>query len=678
MAHIIGDLRHNATYGEKKLLQLFRNFPASYLIWPELHIDDHPDFILFQPNLGVLVLEIKDWTTIEEANPDKWLIRTRAGKQVRITNPLRATWEKACGIADRLQTDPVLKHVNGPYQGKLIVPWSYAVIFTRLTRMQLAWLNLAVDTDHVLTEEALQNADYLKNSIHQLPWAFKPKLNLEQAHQVRRVIYPELKAPSLPNANLPGVLDLEQEKTARKGLTEISAPPRQDTNSPELSVRLVRGIAGSGKTLVLALRAKLLHAEDPDLRILVVAFNRGLAAQLKQHFAKIEGSIQVTGFHKLCKDLLEKANRWQEPVNRQSNRIRSSLKKAGHQGRFSTDFLEEEFEWMKDCAITDREAYLQAARLGRKKALQRTERELVFDIFEQYQSKLARDNHTDWAGIPLQVLTALQEGSIPGNQYDVILIDEAQDFAPVWFEVLKRLINPNTNMLFMAADSTQRIYRKFTWKSLGLNVVGRTRILKRAYRSTYEIVEVAYTLIRHDENLIKELQDEEEELITPDLKAQSMLHGDPPYLKHCASPEQEAAFIIEKIKHLLKQGYTPQDILILCRKKTQVAQYRSALKEANLAAGDLKYFKPGNTKRIHMGTLHAAKGLEAKVVFIVQLESLFKPNEPLSPTELATFYSDERRLLYVGMTRAREKLIFTLTDNLPAPISYLAQFQDER
>jgi thymidine kinase len=678
MAHIIGDLRHNATYGEKKLLKLFRNFPAGYLIWPELHIDDHPDFILFQPNLGILVLEVKDWTTIEEANPDKWLIRTRAGEQIRVNSPLRATWEKACSIADRLQADPFLKHANGPYQGKLIVPWTYAVIFTRLTRMQLAWLNPAVDTDHVLTEETLQNPGTLKNSIHQLPWAFKPKLNLEQAHQVRRVIYPELKAPSLPNKSLPGVIDLEQEKAARRGLTDITTSPQQDANPTELPAQLVRGIAGSGKTLVLALRAKLLHAEDPDLRILVVAFNRGLATQLKQHFAEIENGIHVTGFHKLCKDLLEKANRWQDPVNHQSNRIRSSLKKAGHQGRFTTDFLEEEFEWMKDCGITDREAYLQTARLGRKKALQRTERELVFDIFEQYQSKLARDNHTDWAGIPLQVLTALQEGIIPGNQYDAILIDEAQDFAPVWFEVLKHLLNPDTNILFMAADSTQRIYRKFTWKSLGLNVVGRTRILKRAYRSTYEIVEVAHTLIRHDENLIKELQDEGEELITPDLEAQSMLHGDPPYLKHCASPEQEAVFIIEKVKGLLKQGYTPQDILILCRKKTQVAQYRNALKAANLAAGDLKYFKPGNENRIHVGTLHAAKGLEAKVVFIAQLESLFQSNEQLSPAESAVFHSDERRLLYVGMTRAREKLIFTLTGNLPAPISYLLQFQGKR
>ena len=55
----------------------------------------------------------------------------------------------------------------------------------------------------------------------------------------------------------------------------------------------------------------------------------------------------------------------------------------------------------------------------------------------------------------------------------------------MWFEVLKQIINPRTSVFFLAADATQRIYRRFTWRAMGLDVVGRSRVLSRSYRNTY-------------------------------------------------------------------------------------------------------------------------------------------------------------------------------------------------
>lgn len=59
---------------------------------------------------------------------------------------------------------------------------------------------------------------------------------------------------------------------------------------------------------------------------------------------------------------------------------------------------------------------------------------------------------------------------------------------------------------------------------------------------------------------------------------------------------------------------------------------------------------------VTMLTLHAAKGLEFRVIFIVNLESGIFPSRRVdSMADL----EEERRLMYVGITRAKEKLYFT-------------------
>lgn len=64
-----------------------------------------------------------------------------------------------------------------------------------------------------------------------------------------------------------------------------------------------------------------------------------------------------------------------------------------------------------------------------------------------------------------------------------------------------------------------------------------------------------------------------------------------------------------------------------------------------------------SAQRVSLLTLHAAKGLEFPVVFIVGAEDRLLPYQPpgREPAELA----EERRLLYVGMTRAAGRLFIT-------------------
>jgi len=77
-------------------------------------------------------------------------------------------------------------------------------------------------------------------------------------------------------------------------------------------------------------------------------------------------------------------------------------------------------------------------------------------------------------------------------QYDVILVDKAQFFAPLWVSLIQKVLKPQNAHLFLVADPTQGFLgRKTTWKSLNLDARGRSHQLWRSYRTTREIMQVA-------------------------------------------------------------------------------------------------------------------------------------------------------------------------------------------
>src|SRR5690606_38080419 len=127
-----------------------------------------------------------------------------------------------------------------------------------------------------------------------------------------------------------GILTLDQE-------AEITRPlPNKPTKKPAVqlrlfdddllteeargiaeatSVRLVRGVAGSGKSLVLARRAQYLAEQYPDLKILVMAFNKDLTADLRRRIGSAPNLV-VSNFHKVCKDIIGPA--WRSPFSLES------------------------------------------------------------------------------------------------------------------------------------------------------------------------------------------------------------------------------------------------------------------------------------------------------------------------------------------------------------------------
>ena len=93
-----------------------------------------PDFVILSPRQGILLLEVKDWkrSTLVGATRDQVQLRTTRGP-VTEANPLRQARDYALELADLMQRDPSLVHADGPFCGKLLFPYGWGAVFSRMT-----------------------------------------------------------------------------------------------------------------------------------------------------------------------------------------------------------------------------------------------------------------------------------------------------------------------------------------------------------------------------------------------------------------------------------------------------------------------------------------------------------------------------------------------------------------
>lgn len=127
------------TPGERRLAQrLEEKLEDDYLLWYDVPIgkkQSHPDFIVLHPSRGLLILEVKDWqlNTIKNADPYTITIITEIGTK-KVKHPLQQARDYALTINKILEKDPALVQQQGEYQGKLIIPYGYGVVFSNITR----------------------------------------------------------------------------------------------------------------------------------------------------------------------------------------------------------------------------------------------------------------------------------------------------------------------------------------------------------------------------------------------------------------------------------------------------------------------------------------------------------------------------------------------------------------
>ena len=305
------------TSGERRTAErLEQKLDDDYLLWYDVAVGpkhQHPDFVVMHPRRGILILEVKDFrlTTLLQANKQTWDIHTELGPKT-IANPLEQARQYAHQVVRALERDPHLVTQAGRHKGQLAFPWSYGVVLPNITRanFEKAELGQAIEAHRVICQDEMTEAvepEALQSRLWDMfPYMMGGVMSLPQMDRVRWIMFPEVRvsAPGTPDlfddadesVELPSimrVMDLQQEQLAR---------------SLGDGHRVIHGVAGSGKTMLLGYRAEHLAkahtaASKP---ILILCYNEPLARQLARVMAAkgIADRVHAVHFHKWCRDQL--------------------------------------------------------------------------------------------------------------------------------------------------------------------------------------------------------------------------------------------------------------------------------------------------------------------------------------------------------------------------------------
>ncbi|MCB0197880.1 MAG: ATP-binding domain-containing protein, partial [Anaerolineae bacterium] len=191
-------------------------------------------------------------------------------------------------------------------------------------------------------------------------------------------------------------------------------------------------------------------------------------------------------------------------------------------------------------------------------------------------------------------------------------------------------------------------------------------VLRRSYRSTREIIDVALEAIRDSQTLAADLKSAGDSLLEPEQNYNEFRHGPLPVLLSFTSPELEATAIAGEVLSLLQQGYLPKDIVILQRRRSNIAALARQIENRGIACTVIKGQLDSDRPTVKICTFHSAKGLEFEVVFICGLDA-FTVDDPVAVDSSAfqELLDQERKLLYVGMTRARRLLYISYSGVAP-------------
>lgn len=328
------------TAGERRFATcLLRNLEDDYCCWINVPVGGRqlrPDFIVLHPGRGILTLEVKDWKLPSIRSMDRFsaeLITDRG--PTTVVNPLEQARGYAMAITDLLERDPLLvQQAPGRYHGHLLLPWGFGVVLTNITRRQFeeSGLDQAMPGDRVICQDEMTEsvaAEALQQRLWDMfQYSFGGLLSLARIDRVRWHLFPEIRI------NQMGLFHPESEAPDSQGQISQFLPELikvMDTHQEKIARnlgeghRIVHGVAGSGKTLLLAFRCLHLDRLNMAKPILVLCYNKTLAARLTE-LLKAKGvgdNVQVRHFHGWCKAMcdlyqlaLEKSDRpiWERQV----------------------------------------------------------------------------------------------------------------------------------------------------------------------------------------------------------------------------------------------------------------------------------------------------------------------------------------------------------------------------
>lgn len=491
-------------------------------------------------------------------------------------------------------------------------------------------------------------------------------------------VVPSRFSPSHPRArNLeaklaPMLLDFDQEQWTKHRLVLSADATKAAEDAPGYGgASLVTGVAGSGKSLVLLFRACTQARLAPQSRSLVLTHNKALKMELESRFGDLGRPPNVSWhtFYSWTHRLVTERRAFPEILQYQErDRLIARLAHPvwGPLAPTQVEFLRDEFDWMQDRGLVREADYLQAERSGRVMPLTESSRRKVHETYRAYRAELARNNQEDWSGVALLAWNLIQDGALHPPEFDFIYVDEAQFFAPVWFETIRAALRPGSGRILLAADPTQGfLKRRQSWVACGLDLRGRSTKLRRCYRSTRQILEFAAEFYR------QRVDDEE----LPDLnlagceELESAPPGAPPCVLRLSGKQDELGRTINEIESCLKSGCPPEHILVLIAGEQRFGPALDTFTAAfgSSRVGDARE-QPAAGK-VRICGINGATGLESPIVFVLGAADLLSREHDfnLKAEARAELIRDNTRRLYMAFTRAARRLVITWTGTREPP-----------
>lgn len=336
------------------------------------------------------------------------------------------------------------------------------------------------------------------------------------------------------------------------------------------------------------------------------------------------------------------------------------------------DYLLEEFDWIiegQNC--TTLENYLQANRAGRGLPFDEKLRSAVWQLYTAYRAGLQRQGRRTWGQLRQLALEEVRSGNFD-RRWDTVIVDEAQDLPPVALALCVELCRDPAG-LFLTADANQSLYnRGFRWNNVHqqLKVAGRTRILRRNYRSTQEIAVAAAELLTQTAAAEADVE----------AVQQSFVHlGPPPAIYAANGTADQARWLAQQIWQAAQDLRLPINAAaVLVPSNSLGKAFADLLNEHGLPA---KFVSGKNIhveeRTVKVLTLHSAKGLEFPIVALAHIEADRMPKETgaTDVQDIAEHHNAQRRLMYVGCTRAMRYLFVTHDKSIPSP--FLEQLSED-
>ena len=317
------DIEHykTATEGEKRVFRFLEEAARphkDFICWYEPSIGSsgkEPDFILFGKRLGLLILEVKGWTSqqIISYNPHQFTIRI-SGKAEKKTNPDKQAKGYVNTLQERLRKVPGLLSTHLKYKGNLTIPIGRMVVFPNISKDEYAESNFKwlLESERCLFKDDLDVAgeilcDTSGRKFHEkmsqvFPFPFKG-ITQRDIDKLSSIVWPEAKI-ELPPRQGTGKARFQREVLSL------------DESQARLALRLssghqiIKGPPGSGKTLVLVHRCCHLCKYNPKIKkILLVCYNIALVGYLKRLIQEKglgigTNGIDVCHFFELCARIL--------------------------------------------------------------------------------------------------------------------------------------------------------------------------------------------------------------------------------------------------------------------------------------------------------------------------------------------------------------------------------------